>query len=238
MGLQFNGPLTIDLTTAAVTVTSGTLTLTNAFALDATLAKLTIAQATTQGTNTGALILATALTAAPAYANGNLYPLTMDTAGWMRVLSKDGSIVELGTANTISGTIQIGTTNTISGAVSIATSTSTGLTIYRVLSLATTNGAIVKASPGTVSGWYISNVNAAARFVKLYNLAAALTVGTSTPVITLAIPGNTAGAGANVAFLPGIAFSTGIGIGITGAVADNDTTAVAANEVVVNLFYA
>lgn len=112
-----------------------------------------------------------------------------------------------------------------------------GLSIYRLLSAASTNGNNIKASAGQVYGWFISNTNAAARVVKLYNTAGTPTVGTDTPVMTLLIPGNTAGAGTNISFEMGIAFALGIGIGITTGVADNDVAAVAANEVIVNLFY-
>jgi len=92
----------------------------------------------------------------------------------------------------------------------------------------------VKATPGNVHGWFLSNQNAAVRYVKLYDKATAPTVGTDTPVMTIAIPG---GASANVDFTKGIAFTLGIGFGITTAVADNSTASVAANEIVVNLLY-
>ncbi len=42
---------------------------------------------------------------------------------------------------------------------------------------------------------------------------------------------------ANVHFDTGIAFATGIGIGATTGVADNNTGAPSANDVVVNIFY-
>lgn len=115
--------------------------------------------------------------------------------------------------------------------------TSGGLTTYRLLSAATVNQATVKGSAGQVYGWVITNSNAAARFVKLYN-STSHTVGSTTPVMTLLIPGNATGAGMVAAeFTSGIAFGTGIGIGTTTGVADADSNAVALNEVVVHLFY-
>jgi hypothetical protein len=83
----------------------------------------------------------------------------------------------------------------------------------------------------------LTNVNAAARFLKMYNSASAPTAGSGTPVMTIQIPGNTAGAGLVLDFPMGLAFSSGIGFTITGAVGDSDTTAVAANEIILNLFY-
>jgi len=130
-----------------------------------------------------------------------------------------------------------GVTQPVSGTVSanVKPSTSGGLTIYRLLAAASTNSNLIKNAAGQVFGWYFFNAAASTRYVKLYNKATAPTVGTDTPVLTLPLP---AGGAANVEFTNGIAFGTGIGIGITGALADNDTTAVTANDVVVNLFYA
>lgn len=116
--------------------------------------------------------------------------------------------------------------------------TDRGLSISRTISASGTNGTSVKASPGQVYTIMATNLNAAVRYLKLYNKASAPTVGTDTPVMTLAIPGNTAGAG----FMldtggMGIAFATGIALAITTGIADSDTGAVAANEIVVNLLY-
>ena len=109
--------------------------------------------------------------------------------------------------------------------------------IHRTISANTTNATSVTSAPATVHGWYLSNVNAAPRYLKLYDTASAPTVGTTTPVMTILIPGNTAGAAANVEIRTGLRFSSGIGIGLTTGVADNDTNAVAANEIIVHLFY-
>jgi hypothetical protein len=119
-------------------------------------------------------------------------------------------------------------------AVVVRPETSGGLSTSRTVSAATTNATSVKGSAGQVYGWYLSNVNAAARYVKLYNKATAPTVGSDTPVLTLMVP---SGGGSN-AFVPqGVAFSTGIAFAITTGAADSDTGAVAANEIVVNLLY-
>jgi hypothetical protein len=77
------------------------------------------------------------------------------------------------------------------------------------------------------------------RFLKLYNAtAASVTVGTTTPVLTLALPGNTSDDITGVIALPqGIKFSTAICAAATTGIADNDTGAPAANDVIVNIFY-
>lgn len=162
------------------------------------------------------------------------------TRGQRAAVSAAGALKVDGSAVTqpVSGTFWQAT-QPVSGTVTanLAPVTSGGLTISRVISAASTNATSAKASAGQVYGWYVSNVNAAARYLKLYNKASAPTVGTDTPVMTILIPGNTAGAGATVAFENGIAFGTGIAYALTTGVADSDTGAVAANEIVAHVLY-
>jgi hypothetical protein len=132
-------------------------------------------------------------------------------------------------------TVQPGNTaNTTAWLQTLRPSTSGGLTIYRKLATGDTNSANIKGGAGQVYGVTITNTAAAVRFVKLYNKATAPTVGTDTPVITIAIPAN-----GIVQWQTGvgIAFATGIGIGMTTGVADADTGALTANDVICNLFY-
>lgn len=118
-------------------------------------------------------------------------------------------------------------------------STTSGYTPGKLVSAATTNATVIKASAGTLGSISASNVNAAARYLKLYNKATAPTVGTDVPVWTLIIPGNTAGAGFVMSLPPqGIKFSTGISFALTTESTDAGTTAVAADEIVVNYSYA
>ena len=103
-----------------------------------------------------------------------------------------------------------------------------------IVSAATTNATIIKASPGRVVGFCLSNTNAAYRYVKFHNITTTPTVGTGV-VRTIAIPPNF---NISVAFDGGIAFTTGIGITIVTGSADSDTTAVGAGDVVGDIFYA
>lgn len=132
-------------------------------------------------------------------------------------------------------TVSSGTITTVSSVTSVASSTPVTPTQSFINSAATTNATSVKATAGTVWSIIASNVNAAARYVKFYNLAVAPTVGTSVPVFTITIPaGQTVqiDGGSN-----GIRFGTGIALAITGAMADADTTVVAANEIKVSTSY-
>lgn len=110
-------------------------------------------------------------------------------------------------------------------------------TVFRLISAASTNATSLKASAGTLYALYVGNTNAAARYFKLYNKASAPTVGTDTPVMTIMVPGNTAGAGVVVPLGPGADFSTGIAYATTTGAADSDTAAVAANEITANGVY-
>ena len=112
-----------------------------------------------------------------------------------------------------------------------------GCSISRILSAASTNATSIKGSAGQVFGVFAINLNAAVKYLKFYNKATSPTVGTDTPVLTLPIPASTTGAGFWIGIPQGIAFGTGIACAITGAQADNDTTAVSAGEQVIHTFY-
>lgn len=113
-----------------------------------------------------------------------------------------------------------------------------GWTQTRVVSAASTNATSVKASAGEVGFIYAVNLNAAVRFLKLYNKASSPTVGTDTPVATLPIPASTTGAGFMISIPEGVQFTTGIALAITTGYADADTGAVAAGEQFIWMGYA
>lgn len=114
-----------------------------------------------------------------------------------------------------------------------------GCSLFRSIDLDETEEE-VKGTAGTVYGVWFSNMATSTRFLKFYNAtAASVTVGTTTPVLTLALPGNATDDISGVfAMAQGIAFSTAITVAATTGIADNDTGAPAANDVIVNIFYA
>jgi hypothetical protein len=113
-----------------------------------------------------------------------------------------------------------------------------GATGGKLVSAASTNATNIKNAAGKLLMLTASNVNAAARYLKVYNTSAAPTVGTDVPVHTFIIPGNTAGAGTNIPIpATGINLATGISIALTTEATDAGTTGVAANEIVVNYAY-
>lgn len=108
-------------------------------------------------------------------------------------------------------------------------------TTFNLNSAATTNATSVKASAGTLLALQVSNINAALRYLKLYNKASAPTVGTDVPFMVFPIP--IGGYIAEEFGTLGIRMGTGIALAITGAAADSDTTAVSASEHKVSLSY-
>lgn len=122
------------------TVTSNIGT-TNGLALDATLAKLTIAQSTALGSNTQAMVAGSVTTAAPTYVTGNINPLSLTTAGALRI---DGS----GSIQPVSGTV---TANAGTGNFTVAQATAANLN-------ATVTGTVAATQSGT---WTVQPGNTA-----------------------------------------------------------------------------
>ncbi len=111
--------------------------------------------------------------------------------------------------------------------------TSGGLSTFHLESAASTNATNIKASAGQVFGWFIYNSNAAARKVAFHNTSGTPTAGASI-FFTVVIPPSSA---ANVEFTNGIAFGTGIAITTVTGLADSNSTAVAADDLNINIFY-
>lgn len=108
--------------------------------------------------------------------------------------------------------------------------------VSRIVSAAaTTNATVAKAAAGdlhVVSGY---NAAAAVRYIKFYDKATAPTVGTDTPVLTLAVAASSA-----FSFqLASLAFTTGIAYALTTGAADADVGALTLADIVgLNVLYA
>jgi len=234
-----SGPWPVTDNSGSLTVDDGGTTLT----VDGTV---TAAQATHDSLNANANLQV----GNADVANGNPVPVS-DAGGAITV---DGTVTaNAGTGpwpvtdNSGSLTVDDGSTTlsvddgagslTVDGTVTanLAPTTSGGLSIFRSIDLDESEEE-VKGSAGQLYGAYLYNLaSSGKRYVKLYNdTAANVTVGTTTPVLTLPLD---AGQGAVLSFEQGIAFSAAITAAATTGVADNDTGAPGANEVVANLFY-
>jgi len=113
-----------------------------------------------------------------------------------------------------------------------------GYTPFRIVSLATTNLGVIKASSAELGFLWAVNLNAAVRYLKLYNKASNPTLASDTPVWTLPIPASATGAGFVLPIPEGALFATGLAYAIVVNVGDTDATAVAANEIIVAGGYA
>lgn len=105
---------------------------------------------------------------------------------------------------------------------------------FLLISAATTNSTLVSAGPHELTGYAVVNNGAGIAYVKLYDKATAPTVGTDTPSVVIPVP---PAGGANLALPEPVLFSLGLGLGITGGLANSDTTAVSASQVGVTLFF-
>ena len=103
----------------------------------------------------------------------------------------------------------------------------------RLVSAATTNVTQVKTCGGLLKGWNILNTNAAARYVKLYDTMAPPTVGTDAPALTIQIPATSSD---NLSTPDGWKFDKGIYFATTTGVADSDTAAVGAGDLIIQIF--
>jgi hypothetical protein len=144
------------------------------------------------------------------------------TNGGLPVRVEDGNLTAVGTVTTV----------TTAGTPAVPA------TPYFVNSAATTNGALVLTGTSGLQALYATNIGATAAFVKLYNKATAPTVGTDVPEMIIPVPAAVSGVPGVAQISPGFngyRFALGLGIAITGGVADSDTTAVAAGQVKVKL---
>lgn len=98
----------------------------------------------------------------------------------------------------------------------------------------------IKASPGQLYELNLINTTNAIIYAKLYNATTAnVTVGSTTPVLTIPVPANNDldGAGMVRNWPKGLGFDTAITIAATTGFADNDTGAPGANALMVNGAY-
>jgi hypothetical protein len=104
-----------------------------------------------------------------------------------------------------------------------------------ISSAATTNLTTCKASGATdVFGYEAYNTTATIKVLKFYNKGSSPTVGTDTPTVTIVLPPTSR---ASFTWPSPLYSSLGLYIALTGATADNDTTALASGDVVgVNVY--
>jgi|ERR1019366_2402410 hypothetical protein len=170
------------------TVTSNIGT-TNGLALDATLAKTTIALSAALGSNTQTLVGGSVTTSAPTYITGNINPLSLTTTGALRV---DGS----GVTQPVSGTITANQGGapwsqnvTQFGGTNISTGTGVGgvgiprVTVSNDSNVLITPPTLTKGTQGA-TGLSTQDLKDAGRVIKTY-VAAAVAGVTTEALVTL-----------------------------------------------------
>lgn len=108
---------------------------------------------------------------------------------------------------------------------------------YKYISLASTNATLIRGQETKLYVVSAIGLTSSVRYLKFYDKSTAPTVGTDTPVLTIPVPANTQGAGVVIPFNIPIVFSDGLSFAITSGSADNDTGAVGAGDVIINLSY-
>jgi len=154
--------------------------------------------------------------------------LTVQGIASMTALKVDGSAVTQPVSGTITANAGTGTMN-----VTVVSGATGGDSTFHLVSAATTNATNIKASAGKVTGWNIYNSSTSARKVAFHNLNTTPTAGASIHS-TVIVPGL---AGTNVSFPDGIDFSTGIAITTVQDLTDAGATAVALNDLIINIYY-
>jgi hypothetical protein len=115
----------------------------------------------------------------------------------------------------------------------------TGASKFRSIDLDETEEE-VKATGGQIFSIWFTNTATATRWLKCYDATdASVTVGTTTPYITIGLPGNSSDdiTGQLSTGAHGGTFANAITCAATTGVADNDTGAPGANEVIVNIWF-
>lgn len=141
------------------------------------------------------------------------------------------ALVTGATTTPVSGTVTAGIsagTNAIGDVGIQYRANATGAaTVTNVLSPATPAAQVIKASAGRLLGFCLVNVNAATRWLKVFNATTA-TLGTTSATFELALPPNQC---VRMEFPGGLAMGTGITIAITGGQGLTNNTAITASEI-------
>lgn len=117
--------------------------------------------------------------------------------------------------------------------VQIVTAEGPGCQSFVLVSAATTNATNVQTGSTQLIGWAISNPSAAVKFICFHDTAVAPTAGQNIKM-KYGIPAS--GASNQVWTVP-IQFNSGLAITLVTNAALSDATAVAAGDLVVNLFF-
>lgn len=150
------------------------------------------------------------------------------------VTGADGNITEVATASPLPVTSIAGTAALGDVGIQYRTSVTGAASAAHLVSAATTNATVVKASAGRLLGWNLANTTASWVYLKFHNIATTPTAGASV-ARTVGIPPNGL---AQFEMSGGSAFSTGIGLTTVTGSADTDAVAVGLGAIVGDIHFA
>lgn len=227
LSLTTAGALRVDASATTQPV-SGTVTANAGSGTFATADANAQSQGSTTSGQKGFLELGAVSTSAPSYTNAQSSPLSLTTAGALRVDSSattqpvSGSVSISGTPSVSVGntpsvaqsgtwTVQPGNTaNTTPWLVQPCAGSGNGWSV--VSETALTNTVVtIKSSAGDFGGYMVYNPNASVVYVQVFD-AASVTLGTTTPKYVIPLP---AGAAANIEFSLGITHANAIKLAAT-----------------------
>ena len=134
-------------------------------------------------------------------------------------------IADTGSTTTVTALPAIPAGTNLIGSVNVAAAATGGCTPAHLLSGASTNATVIKASAGTLCKLSAINTTATLYYLKFYNVTTGPTCNSDTVVATYPVPASTTGAGVEVNLGPfGEAYTTGIAFCLTAGLADNDNT--------------
>lgn len=158
----------------------------------------------------------------------------------LRMAGRDSSGNTRNIATDENGNVQV-TQVTLTPAndqVALGAKTAGGATSYSAISTAAVLTAQIKGSAGQIYDVECFNNGADEVFIRFYNQTGAPASTDAANIIWRGmIPGNAAGAGFVMSLPVGRECATGIGVRVTTGIADNDTGALTANQVIVNVGY-
>lgn len=115
--------------------------------------------------------------------------------------------------------------------ITLNAATTGGYSTYSVIWPNNTTGVTIKTAAGELGAYNFGNSDTIDYWAKLYDKATAPT-SADTPLLRIYLPNL---GGSNLCTIPGVNFTTGLSLRVTGGIADNDTTTVTASKVTGNV---
>lgn len=112
-----------------------------------------------------------------------------------------------------------------------------GTLAHKKSAAGSTNITVVKGAPTKLLAGSVKNTSAAVRYVKFYNKATVPVLASDTPVFKVALSAGETFRIADLVGIVGHTFELGFGYALTTGAADNDATAVTADDLHLNLLY-